>query len=114
MKECPVSVDSNCAIDKFTKYIFSDNINASGKRRLFENVFGYTINDSEYLRSEYIKQSKEKYISGNYTLGLLNEYGQRINITIYLDSPAHGKIKIVSGWMVKPNGLITCTTPLGG
>ncbi len=114
LKENPVSVVSNCVIDKFTKFIFSDNVRAKEKRFLFENVFGYTIDDSGYLQSEYVRQAKEKYISGDYTLGLLNEYGQRINITIDLDSRTQGKVKIVSEWMVKPGGLITCNSPLGG
>lgn len=66
--------------------------------------------DSEYLKSEYEKQAEEQYLKGNYILGKLDRYGQRITITIYL----RNGVKMQSGWLVHPLGLITCTTPLGG
>ena len=66
--------------------------------------------DSEYLKSEYEKQAKEQYLKGNYILGKLDKYGQRITITINL----RNGVKMQSGWLVHPLGLITCTTPLGG
>ncbi len=110
----PDSVVADCKIEKFTAYIFSDKYAFNGKRALFENDFGFTIDDSSYLKAEFDKQAKEKYIVGDYVLGRLNKDGQRINIDIKLSTPLHGEVSLTSGWMIRPNGLITCNTPYGG
>ena len=70
--------------------------------------------DSKYLQTEYEKQAKEKYMNGEYILGKLDEYGQRISITIKMNTTHRTGINFVSGWLVHPLGIITCTTPLGG
>ena len=54
---------------------------------MFE-AWGYTAADSTWLMNEYIRQAKQKYISGEYTLGDLNSYGQRMNIQITLPKKA--------------------------
>ena len=54
---------------------------------MFE-AWGYTAADSPWLMNEYIRQAKQKYISGEYTLGDLNSYGQRMNIQITLPKKA--------------------------
>lgn len=77
-------------------------------------LLGFLKEDSGYLQNEYEKQAKEKYTNGDYILGKLDEYGQRISITINVSTSTHTGIKLVSGWLVHPLGLITCTTPLGG
>ena len=76
-------------------------------------MLGFLKEDSFFLQNEYEKQARSKYLKGEYVLGKLDQYGQRINITIELKT-THSKIKITSGWLVHPLGLITCTTPLGG
>lgn len=73
---------------------------------------GFTVEDSQMLAKELEQQAVEKYCKGEYTLGVLNEHGQRINITVELK----GKLKarrFGTGWMVRPHGLITNNTPLG-
>lgn len=110
----PTAVTAICDIRKFTNYIFSEKYEDNGKRQLFEGSFGFTINDSEYLKSEFDRQAKEKYISGDYTLGKLNDSGQRITIAIDIISPLLGNVTLKTGWMVHTNGKIACTTPLGG
>ena len=40
--------------------------------------------NSEYLQQEFIKHAKRAYSVGDYELGLLNGYGQRITIAITL------------------------------
>lgn len=102
---------ADCAIGKFTEYIFKPD-NSKGKTELFEN-WGYTIEDSAYLKCEFEKQAKEKYLKGNYDLQLLNKYGQRITILIELKT-ADKNVKIKTGWLVHPLGLITCATPYSG
>ena len=102
-----------CDINKFTGYIFSDKYASNGKRDLFKQL-GFTNQDSEVLKSEYERQAREKYISGNYWLGKIDSNGPRMNIEINFAHPDRDLISFVSGWMIRPNGQITCNTPLGG
>ena len=67
------------------------------------------------LQKEIERQGFNKYISGDYSLGRLNEQGQRINIRIELErKDGTGSVSFVSGWMVRQNGYITLNTPYGG
>lgn len=106
-----VTANAKCNINKFSSYIFSDKYLWNGKRALFEEL-GFTIADCEYLQSEYEKQAARKYCSGEYKLKKLDQYGQRINITIKLAKNGR-QIEFESGWLVHPKGLLTNTTPLG-
>lgn len=94
-------------LGKFTDYIF-DEKKSKGKKELFES-WGYTINDSKILKDEFERQAVKKYSSGKYEIGLLDEYGQRINIEIRLKV-----YSFKSGWMVNPKGKIINATPYGG
>lgn len=100
---------------KFDPYLFDpENLYQHGKQKMFEN-WGYTIEDSQWLKEEFEKQALEKYVSGEYKLGLLNKYGQRISIRIEI--PRKDKkdtVSFISGWMVWPNGKINLSTPYGG
>lgn len=61
------------------------------------------------------KTGWEKYIAGEYTLGKLNENGQRINIRVEIPrKDKEGTVSFITGWMVYPNGYIQLTTPYGG
>ena len=99
---------AECPIEKFTKYIFAEGSLSKGKKDLFEN-FGFSISDADYLKKLYETQALEKYISGDYELNVLDNFGQRINIKIVLNGN-----EINTGWMVEPNGKIRNTTPFGG
>ena len=100
-------------IEKFNKYVFVSSL-IDDKKQLFE-LWGYYIMDSEYLRQEFIKQAKLAYSVGDYELGKLDKYGQRINIVIKLKRKNTNEyVLFVSGWMVYPNGKIALTTPYGG
>lgn len=103
---------AECALEKFTKYIFIPE-NSAGKTKLFQDL-GFTIEDSGYLKREFDRQANQKYLSGDYKLGKLNEHGQRITIEIRLKSRLKDDIILKTGWMIRPLGLITCNTPLGG
>ena len=102
---------ANCALAKFTGYVFLSE-NSKGKTELFES-WGYTLEDSEYLKYEFEEQAKEKYLKGDYVLQLLDTHGQRITIVIELKT-TNNNVKIKTGWMVHPLGLITCATPYSG
>ena len=85
----------------------------NSKKQLFE-LWGYSIIDSEELKNTIEKQAKLAYSVGDFELGILNEYGQRINIPITLKRKDKNEyITFRSGWMVYPNGKIVLTTPYG-
>ena len=108
----PIAAIAECSIEKFTKYIFIASA-INNKKLLFE-LWGYDIMDSKYLQQEFINQARLAYSVGDYELGLLNEYGQRINIVIKLKRKStNDYVSFRSGWMVYPNGKIVLTTPYG-
>lgn len=100
---------------KFDPYLFDPNkIYKHGKNEVFES-WGYTIDDAKWLQEELERQAKKKYVSGDYELGKLNAFGQRINIIIEIPrKDKDGTVRFISGWMVEPNGKIKLNTPYGG
>ena len=81
---------------------------------MFES-WGYTIDDSEWLQETIEKQGIEKYVRGDYKLGVLNNYGQRISIRIEIPrKDSNETVSFISGWKVCPNGHIQLNTPYGG
>ena len=51
---------------------------------------------------------------GEYELGSLDGYGQRINVVIHLKRKDTGEdVTFVAGWMVYPDGKVVLTTPYG-
>ncbi len=107
-------VTADCLREKFAGYLFSPKYANNGKAQLFIK-WGYDIINIEYLIEEYIRQAEEKYASGNFQFGKLNEYGQRISIAIELwRKDRKEKVEFKSGWMVYPDGNIQLTTPYGG
>jgi hypothetical protein len=77
--------------------------------------WGYTVDDARWLQTEIERQAREKYIDGEYELGKLDAFGQRINITIELPrKDKESTVTFVSGWMIEPNGKLKLNTPYGG
>ena len=107
-----VTVTAECPIEKFTGYIFNKSYN-DGKEQIFKNL-GYTISDSDTLKTEMKKQANVAYLSGDYELNKLNPYGQRINIKVTLNGKNGKSLSFKTGWMTYPNGKILLTTPFGG
>ena len=86
------------------------------KHVMFKNL-GYTAEDSQMLTNLYQEQAAAKYASGNYTLGKLDGFGQRINIEIELNgigSTAGKTSYLQSGWMIEADGSISLNTPFAG
>lgn len=107
-----IIAQAQCPIEKFTKYTFVPSL-IDDKKQLFE-LWGYDIMDSEYLKQEFERQAKLAYSVGDYELGLLDDFGQRINIKTTLKKKNKNEyITFSSGWMVYPNGKISLTTPYG-
>ena len=102
------NVGADCPIEKFTKYIFTNDKDSKGKKSLFES-WGYTIKDSAKLSKIYQEQAIEQYINGFYDLNILDKFGQRLSITITLN-----EVSFKTGWMLEPEGKIRCRTPFGG
>lgn len=106
---------ADCPYSKFDPYLFDpDNFYKHGKSYMLES-WGYSVKDSQYLKDIIEEQGLEKYINGDYQLGLLDKHGQRISIRVEIPNKTHGgTASFVTGWMVRPNGQITLNTPYGG
>ena len=106
---------SDSAYSKFDPFLFNTNGTYShGKEKMFKD-WGYSVSDSNYLRTEFIKQALDKYISGNYELGKLDNKGQRISIRVEIPrKDQDGTVSFITGWMVRSNGHIQLATPYGG
>lgn len=100
---------------KFDPYLFNTTgVYSHNKENLFKE-WGYTVTDAHWLQAEIERQAREKYISGEYHLGKLNDKGQRIGIRITIPRrDTETPVSFVTGWMVYPNGRIQLTTPYGG
>lgn len=100
---------------KYDPYLFDpENFYKHGKNKAFES-WGYTIADAQWLKDEIEQQAREKYASGEYTLGKLDARGQRINIRVTIPRKNEpGDISFITGWMVLPNGKLKLNTPYGG
>lgn len=109
------NADATAPYSKFNPYLFNpQKTYTHNKEMLFEN-WGYSVADAEWLQAEIERQGLTKYISGEYSLGTLNQYGQRINIRVVIPNKLRGNsVSFVTGWMVHPNGQITLNTPFGG
>lgn len=105
--------EAYCDLRKFTKYIFTNTIDSKGKNAVFDE-WGFKIGDSAYLKNELEEQAKQKYLSGEFEMGTLDKYGQRITINITLQTEKQGVKIFKSGWLVHPLGRITCNTPFTG
>ncbi len=100
---------------KFDPYLFNTNGGYTHNKEKLFIEWGYTAEDSEWLKAEIERQAREKYISGDYKLGKLNDKGQRISIRITISRRDTGaEVSFITGWMVYPNGRIQMTTPYGG
>ena len=109
------NAESSAAISKFNAYIFNGKNNDGKSKEALFREWGYTEADCEYLHEEFIKQAYYKYINGDYKLGTLDKYRQRISIIIHLKRKNTGEdVYFVSGWMVDERGKIHLTTPYGG
>jgi len=102
-------------VAKFSDYIFKEGA-THGKDAVFKGL-GYEASHSAQLAQMWEQQAAAKFAKGDYTLGKLDQYGQRINITI--DVPGVGasagkSSSMTSGWMMKPDGTISLNTPFSG
>ena len=65
---------------KFDPYLFNTTgLYTHTKEKLFAQ-WGYTVDDARWLQAEIERQAREKYLSGEYTLGNLDDKGQSLSI----------------------------------
>ncbi len=99
------SAKAFCNINKIENYALT---NKNGKIGVFK-ALGFDENDAWYLKSFLEREAVNKYTKGEYELGRLDIYGQRITIMIEFNER-----KFKTGWMVHPLGYIKNTTPFCG
>ena len=113
-EQCRLRQRQKVCIAKFDPYLFDPNGVYGHKKDVLFRLWGYTVEDSRWLKEEIERQGLEKYISGEYTLNKLDYNGQRINIVIKIPRKDNGEeVSFISGWMVMPNGKIRLATPYG-
>ena len=110
-----VNAAAHSEYSKFDPYLFDpENFYKHGKNKAFES-WGYTIADSEWLKDEIERQATDKYALGDYSLSVLDRYGQRINIRVEIPRKnGTEKVSFITGWTVYPNGQLKLNTPYGG
>ena len=110
-----MNIATHSDYSKYDPYLFDpENYYKHGKNKAFES-WGYTIADAQWLKDEIERQAREKYASGEYTLGKLDIRGQRINIRVTIPRKNEpGDVSFITGWMVLPNGKLKLNTPYGG
>ena len=100
-----------------------ENVLVAKHMRAKQNVFSATFRgnakEEKRMRDEtmalLVEQGLEKYRTGEYALGFLNEQGQRISIRVEIPrKDREGTVSFITGWMVYPNGEIRLNTPYGG
>ena len=90
---------------------FSRVLNETEATSAYSKFNPYLFN----TKGELEQQALDKYVSGEYKLGKLNDKGQRISIRVEIPRKnKQEKVSFVTGWMVYPNGRIQMTTPYGG
>ncbi len=102
-------------VQKFADYVFRRGA-THGKDAVFREL-GYAEEHSARLAKMWEEQGAAKFANGEYTLGKLDQYGQRIDIEIEVPGigSASGKTSHMrSGWMVQPDGSIKLNTPFSG
>ena len=107
--------NAQSAYSKYDPYLFDTmDYYKHGKNKAFES-WGYSVDDSAWLKKEIEKQALRKYVAGEYSLGKLNKDGQRISIRVEIPRKNEsGNVSFITGWMVYPNGRIQLSTPYGG
>jgi filamentous hemagglutinin len=102
-------------VEKFSDYIFKEGA-THGKDAVFQ-ALGYAKEDSPQLAKLWEEQAAVKFGKGDYTMGKLDQYGQRINIEIEvpgIGDSAGQTSHMRSGWMIQKDGSIKLNTPFSG
>ena len=105
-----VEITTIFPMKKITMYLFKDK----NKKAMMRSM-GYIPDDAEVIYKYIDSYIKEKFISGNFDLQVLNRNGQHITMRILLDGARdhmNEKFGCHIGCVVWPNGQIRVATPL--
>lgn len=84
-KNNSVTVKVDFPMQKLTNYLFTNENKSAMMRRI-----GYTVEDSDTLRQTLSAVIKKQYEEGNYTIGVLDNHGVRIQInTVFIGKRDH-------------------------
>jgi hypothetical protein len=111
----PATEGASVDAAKFSDYVFKEGA-THGKDAIFHS-YGYGAADSNALAADFEAQGAAQYRAGNYTLGKLDQYGQRVTIPIRLEGQgaAAGRVTTINtGWMIESDGSIRLLTPFAG
>lgn len=100
---------------KYDPYLFNTSGQYTHRKENLFKEWGYSVEDARWLQAEIERQGREKYAAGEYSLGKLNDNGQRISIRATIPrKDGSGEVSFITAWMVYPNGRIKLVTPYGG
>lgn len=91
-------------VAKFSDYIFREGA-THGKDAVFRS-YGFGAADSQALASEFERQGATKFAAGDYQLGKLDQYGQRITTSIGLrgQGAAASRTAQINSGMIRSDG----------
>lgn len=78
---------------------------------------GYLDLDAEEIYQTIAENAQLQFMRGNYILGTLSKYGQKVNIVLALPGKRDKQgttYRVKTGWTAFPNGKLHNNTPIGG
>jgi hypothetical protein len=97
-------------MDNIDRYLFLNE-----EKRVMMLYIGYNHSDYEEVYDLVSENIKNKFLSGNYKLQLLNAYGQRVTINFTIKGKrlkSEHTYNCHAGCVVWPNGKLKIATPL--
>jgi hypothetical protein len=95
----------------FTDYLFKPGA-THGKDNIFRSL-GFGPEDRT-LADDFIRQATQRYSARDFVSGLADQYGQRLTIPIDLNGPSGQYARILSAWMLRPDGQLSLCSPYTG
>ena len=86
---------------------------SSAWKRQAVEIWGYSVEDAHWLQEEIERQGRAHFLSGNYTLGKLNLFGQRLNIRVEIPrKDGRGVVSFITGWPARLMEKLNFTRPM--
>jgi filamentous hemagglutinin len=101
-------------IKLFQDYVFKDGA-THGKDLIYKALgFDSSSSSSHSLATDIFRQATSRFESNDFVNGVRDMYGQRINIPIDLTGPSGQSSSFFTGWMIRPDGSISLSSPYTG
>ena len=98
-------------IKLFDDYLFKDGA-THGKDQIYK-ALGFSSSDRG-LADDIFRQATSRFAANDYVARNSDIYGQRINIPIDLTGPSGRSSSFFTGWMIRPDGSISLSSPYTG